>query len=32
VRWSEGGMNFWAVSDVEMAQLKQFAVDWRRTP
>jgi len=32
VRWSEGGMNFWAVSDVEMAQLKQFAAAWRRTP
>ena len=32
VRWAQDGMNFWAVSDVEMAQLKQFAADWRRTP
>jgi len=32
VRWAQDGMNFWAVSDVEMAQLKQFAEDWRRTP
>ena len=32
VHWSQGGMNFWAVSDVEMAQLKQFADDWRNTP
>jgi len=32
VHWSEGGMNLWAVSDVEMAQLKQFAADWSKTP
>jgi anti-sigma factor RsiW len=32
VHWSRDGMNFWAVSDVEMAQLKQFAADWRNTP
>jgi anti-sigma factor RsiW len=32
VHWSQDGMNFWAVSDVEMAQLKQFAEDWRKTP
>jgi anti-sigma factor RsiW len=32
VHWSQSGMNFWAVSDVEMAQLKQFAEDWRRAP
>ena len=29
VHWSESGMNFWAVSDVEMPQLQQFASDWR---
>jgi anti-sigma factor RsiW len=32
VHWSQDGMNFWAVSDVEMAQLKEFAADWRKTP
>ena len=32
VHWSQDGMNFWAVSDVELSQLKQFAADWRRTP
>ena len=32
VHWSEGGMTFWAVSDVELSQLKQFAADWRNTP
>jgi len=32
VHWSQDGMNFWAVSDVEMAQLKEFAADWRNTP
>ena len=32
LHWSQDGMNFWAVSDVEMAQLKQFAADWRNTP
>jgi anti-sigma factor RsiW len=26
------GMAFWAVSDLEAAQLKQFAEDWRRAP
>jgi anti-sigma factor RsiW len=32
VHWSQNGMAFWAVSDLEAAQLKQFAEDWRRTP
>jgi anti-sigma factor RsiW len=30
VRWTEGGMAFRAVSDVEAAQLKDFAELWRR--
>jgi len=32
VHWSQNGMAFWAVSDLEAAQLKQFAEDWRRAP
>jgi len=32
MHWSQGGMSFWAVSDVEAAQLKEFAADWRKTP
>ncbi|HYM72951.1 MAG TPA: hypothetical protein VET89_08215 [Stellaceae bacterium] len=28
--WSQEGMNFWAVSDVERAQLADFAALWRR--
>jgi anti-sigma factor RsiW len=33
VHWREGGMNFWAVSDVERSQLNQFAALWlRHTP
>jgi anti-sigma factor RsiW len=32
VHWSQNGMAFWAVSDLETAQLQQFAEDWRRTP
>jgi anti-sigma factor RsiW len=32
VHWREGGMTFWAVSDVEAGQLRQFAEDWRRSP
>jgi len=32
VHWAQNGMNFWAVSDVEMAQLKQFAESWRKAP
>jgi len=32
VHWSQNGMAFWAVSDLETAQLKQFAEDWRRAP
>jgi anti-sigma factor RsiW len=31
VHWSQGGMSFWAVSDVEAAQLKEFAADWQKT-
>jgi anti-sigma factor RsiW len=30
VRWTEGGMAFRAVSDVEAAQLRDFAELWRR--
>jgi anti-sigma factor RsiW len=32
VHWAQGGMAFWAVSDVEAGQLKEFAADWRKTP
>jgi len=32
VHWSQNGMAFWAVSDLETAQLRQFAEDWRRAP
>jgi anti-sigma factor RsiW len=29
VRWRENGMDFWAVSDLEPAKLKDFVRDWR---
>jgi anti-sigma factor RsiW len=32
VHWSAGGMAFWAVSDVEAAQLEDFARTWRAMP
>jgi anti-sigma factor RsiW len=32
VHWSQNGMNFWAVSDLEAAQLREFVEDWRRAP
>jgi anti-sigma factor RsiW len=32
VHWAAEGMNFWAVSDLERAQLDEFAALWRRTP
>ena len=32
VHWTEGGMNFWAVSDVERGQLDDFAALWRKAP
>ncbi|HEX6440588.1 MAG TPA: hypothetical protein VF007_00270 [Stellaceae bacterium] len=32
VHWRQGGMNFWAISDVEMSQLRQFAEDWQKAP
>jgi anti-sigma factor RsiW len=32
VHWTEGGMALWAVSDLEAAQLKEFAEAWRRSP
>src|SRR5438067_111092 len=32
VHWSQNGMAFWAVSDLEAAQLQQFAEDWRKAP
>ena len=30
--WAEDGMNFWAVSDVERAQLDDFVALWRKSP
>jgi anti-sigma factor RsiW len=30
--WTADGMNFWAVSDVERAQLADFAALWRKAP
>jgi anti-sigma factor RsiW len=32
VHWTAGGMNFWAVSDVERGQLDDFAALWRKGP
>jgi anti-sigma factor RsiW len=32
VHWTAGGMNFWAVSDVERAQLDDFAKLWQSAP
>jgi anti-sigma factor RsiW len=32
VHWRDGGMSFWAVSDLEMAQLRDFAEDFRQMP
>jgi anti-sigma factor RsiW len=32
VHWTENGMAFWAVSDVERSQLLDFAKLWRRAP
>jgi anti-sigma factor RsiW len=29
VRWSENGMDFWAVSDLEAQKLNDFVRDWR---
>jgi anti-sigma factor RsiW len=29
VRWSENGMDFWAVSDLEASKLSDFVRDWR---
>lgn len=29
VHWTQDGITFWAVSDVEMNQLRQFAQNWR---
>ena len=29
VRWSDGAMQFWAVSDVDGAELERFAAAWR---
>jgi anti-sigma factor RsiW len=31
VHWRADGMALWAVSDLEMEQLRQFAADWRRS-
>lgn len=30
VHWVQDGMNFWAVSDVEASQLRDFAQDWQQ--
>jgi len=32
VHWTAGGMNFWAVSDVERNQLDEFATLWKQAP
>lgn len=32
VDWRQGGMAFWAVSDLEASQLRDFAEDFRRSP
>jgi anti-sigma factor (TIGR02949 family) len=32
VHWTAGGMTYWAVSDLETAELNDFAVDWQRSP
>ena len=32
VHWSQSGMEFWTVSDVERSQLSDFARDWQRSP
>jgi anti-sigma factor RsiW len=32
VHWAQDGMNLWAVSDLEMNQLREFAQDWQRKP
>lgn len=32
VHWAQGGMTFWAVSDVELAQLQDFARLWQHLP
>ena len=30
VHWTQDGMTFWAVSDVEPGQLRAFAAAWRK--
>lgn len=32
VHWTKGGMTLWAVSDLELRQLREFAEDWQRSP
>ena len=32
VHWSQSGMEFWVVSDLERSQLSDFAQDWQRSP
>ncbi|HLY44763.1 MAG TPA: hypothetical protein VKQ73_04235 [Stellaceae bacterium] len=32
VHWTTGGMTLWAVSDLELRQLREFAQDWQRSP
>ncbi len=32
VHWNANGMAFWAVSDLEAKELREFAEDWRRSP
>ena len=32
VHWAAGGMNFWAVSDVERGRLDDFAALWKKAP
>ena len=32
VHWTRNGMNFWAASDVEASQLKEFSEAWLKAP
>jgi anti-sigma factor RsiW len=32
VHWTQDGMVFWAISDVEIGQLRDFAETWQGSP
>jgi anti-sigma factor RsiW len=32
IHWNADGMTFWAVSDLEAQELREFAEDWQRLP